>query len=156
MKQAKWVLRVWMLATSMPAHAQPSLLRESCLSPISFFSRREATIFLTTHKPVTHKLFHSPRSSFCIVTACAGGHTTTGRPSSFTKWIIIIVIIMICDPYFFLVRRDRENWWHFFGLSKIGSQVSFLVQWLKLKPAARTSEGSLNAIFSFKWCFLSL
>ena len=33
-----------------------------------------------------------------------------------------------------------------FGLSKIGSQVSFLVQWLKLKPAARTSEDSLNAI----------
>ena len=28
---------------SMPAHAQPSLLRESCLSPISFFSWREAT-----------------------------------------------------------------------------------------------------------------
>ena len=23
-----------------------------------------------------------------------------GRPSSFTNWIIIIVIIMICDPYF--------------------------------------------------------
>ena len=55
---------------------------------------------MTTHKTVTHKLFHSPRSSFCIVKACAGGHTTTGRPSSFTKWIIIIVIIMICDPYF--------------------------------------------------------
>ena len=34
---------------------------------------------------------------------------TTGRPSSFTNWIIIIVIIIICDPYFFLVRRDREN-----------------------------------------------
>ena len=31
---------------SMSAHAQPSLLRESCLSPISFFSRREATILL--------------------------------------------------------------------------------------------------------------
>ena len=28
---------------SMLAHAQPSLLRESCLSPISFFSQREAT-----------------------------------------------------------------------------------------------------------------
>ena len=36
-----------------------------------------------------------------------------------------MVIIVICDPYFFLVRRDMENWWHFFGLSKIGSQVSF-------------------------------
>ena len=66
-------------------------------------------VFLTTHKTVTHKLFHSPRSSFCIVTACAGGHKTTGRPSSFRNWIIIIVIIMICDPYFFLVHRDREN-----------------------------------------------
>ena len=66
-------------------------------------------VFLTTHKTVTHKLFHSPRSTFCIVTACAGGLTTTGRPSSFIKWIIIIVVIMICDPYFFLVRRDREN-----------------------------------------------
>ena len=31
---------------SMLAHAQPSLLRESCLSPISFFSQREATILL--------------------------------------------------------------------------------------------------------------
>ena len=30
----------------MPAHAQSSLLRESCLSRISFFSRREATILL--------------------------------------------------------------------------------------------------------------
>ena len=30
----------------MLAHAQPSLLRESYLSPISFFSRREATILL--------------------------------------------------------------------------------------------------------------
>ena len=57
-------------------------------------------VFLTTDKTITHKLFHSPRSSFCVVTACAGGHTTTGRPSFFTKWIIIIVIIMICDPYF--------------------------------------------------------
>ena len=57
-------------------------------------------VFLTTHKTVTHKPFHSPRSYFCIVTACAGGHTTTGRPSPFTNWIIIIVIIMICDPYF--------------------------------------------------------
>ena len=57
--------------------------------------------FLTTHKTVTsHKLFHLPRSYFCIVTACAGGHSTTGRPSSFTNRIIIIVIIMICDPYF--------------------------------------------------------
>ena len=56
--------------------------------------------FLTTHKTVTHKLFHSPRSYFCIVMACAGGHSITGRPSSFTNWIIIIVIIMICDPYF--------------------------------------------------------
>ena len=54
-------------------------------------------VFLTTQKTVTHKLF---RSSFCIVTACADGHTTTGRPSSFTNSIIIIVIIMICDPYF--------------------------------------------------------
>ena len=66
-------------------------------------------VFLTTHKIVTHKLFHLPRSSFSIVTACARGHTTTERPSSSTNWIIIIVIIMICDPYFFLVRRDREN-----------------------------------------------
>ena len=32
-----------MLAMSMLTHAQPSLLTESCLSPISFFSRREAT-----------------------------------------------------------------------------------------------------------------
>ena len=66
-------------------------------------------VFLTTHKTVTHKLFHSPRSSFCIVTACADVHTTTGRPSTFTNWIIIIVIIMICDSYFFLIRRDRKN-----------------------------------------------
>ena len=29
---------------SMPVHAQPSLLRESCLCPISFFSWREDTI----------------------------------------------------------------------------------------------------------------
>ena len=28
--------------------------------------------FLTTHKTVTYKLFDSPRSYFCIVTACAG------------------------------------------------------------------------------------
>ena len=66
-------------------------------------------VFLTTHKTVTHKLFHLLISSFCIITARAGGHTTMGRPSSFTNSIIIIVIIMICDPYFFLVRRDREN-----------------------------------------------
>ena len=26
-------------------------------------------LFLTTHKTITHKLFHSPRSYFCIVTA---------------------------------------------------------------------------------------
>ena len=38
--QFKQMLVVSMLVT----HAQPSLLRESCLSPISFFSRREATI----------------------------------------------------------------------------------------------------------------
>ena len=72
-------------------------------------------VFLTTHKTVTHKLFHSPRSYFCTVTACAGDHTTMGSPSSFTNWIIIIVIIMICDPYFFLVRRDSQNsdtFWH--------------------------------------------
>ena len=66
-------------------------------------------VFLTTNKTVTHKLFHSPRSYFCIITACAGGHTRTGRPSSFTNRIIIIVIIMICDPYFSLYARDREN-----------------------------------------------
>ena len=46
---------------------------------------------------------------------------------------------MICDPYFFLVRRDRENWWHFFGLSKIGSQV------LKLSgPMAEVEASSKN------------
>ena len=80
----------------------------------------------------------------------------TGRPSSFTNWIIITVIIMSCDPYFFLVRRDREDSDTFFGLSKIGSYLSFLVQRLKLKPVARISEGSPSAIFSFKLCFLSL
>ena len=44
-------------------------------------------VFLTTHKTVTHKLFHSPRSYFCIVTACAGGggRTTTGGPSFFAN-----------------------------------------------------------------------
>ena len=51
--------------------------------------------FFTTHETVTHKLFHPPRSYFCIVTACAGGLSTTGKPSSFTNWI------MICDPYFY-------------------------------------------------------
>ena len=93
-------------------------------------------VFLTTHKTVTHKPFHSPRS-FCIVTARAGGHTTTERPSSFTNSIIIIVIIMICDSYFFLVRRDRENSDTFLACPRSGSQVSFLVQWLKLKLVAR-------------------
>ena len=32
-----------------------------------------------------------------------------GGPSSFANWIIIIIIVIICDRYFFLVRRDREN-----------------------------------------------
>ena len=101
--------------------------------------------FLTTHKTVTHKLFHSPRSYVCIVTACAGGHSTMGRPSSFTHWIIIIVI-MICDPYFSWCAETAKIVTPF-GLSKIGSQVSFLVRQLKLKLV---SEDSLSAIFSFK------
>ena len=36
-------------------------------------------IFLTTHKAVTHKVVYSPRSSFRIVTACAGGHINIGK-----------------------------------------------------------------------------
>ena len=106
-------------------------------------------VFLTTHKTITHKLFYSPRS-FCIVTACAGGHTTMGRPSPFTNWIIIIVIIMICVILSFPWYTETGKIVTPFGLSKIGSQVSFLVQWLKLKLVARISEDSLSAIFSFK------
>ena len=71
-----------------------------------------------------------------------------GRLSPFTNWIIIIVIIIICDPYFSGTQR-KGKYWHLFGLSDIGSQVSFLVQCLRLKLGARTSEGSLSAIFSF-------
>ena len=48
----KWEMRKGThLAMSMLAHAQPSLLRESCLSPISFFSRREATILTKFDAP---------------------------------------------------------------------------------------------------------
>ena len=97
-------------------------------------------VVMTTHKTVTHKLFHSPRSYFCIVTACAGGHTTTVRPSSFTNWVIIIVIIMICDPYFFLVRRDRENSCTFLACLRSGVRC----------PMAEV-EDSLSAILSHSY-----
>ena len=102
----------------------------------------EKFVFLTTHKTVTHKLFDSPRSYFCIVTACAGGHTTTGRLSSFTNWIIIILIIMICDPYFFWYAEAWKIATRFW--LQVRSQVSFLVQWLKLKLVARISECNIQ------------
>ena len=61
--KAKWFVPVWVLAKSMPAHARPILLRESCLSPISFFSRREAT----NHFIISHLWLTShPRSTYVL------------------------------------------------------------------------------------------
>ena len=80
-KQAKWVLPVWMPATSMPAHAQPSLLRESCLSPISFFSRREATILL--------ELGQRKHTKFYI--ACRLYWNSTVKEKKYRSWALKFV-----------------------------------------------------------------
>ena len=45
---------------------------------LSEYRSKIAIVFLTIHKTLTHKLFHSPRS-FCIVTTCVGGHTNNGK-----------------------------------------------------------------------------
>ena len=52
---------------------------------------------------------------------CEWPHKTLGRPSSFTNWIIIIIIVIICDRYFFLVCRDKENIDTFLACLRLGS-----------------------------------
>ena len=109
--------------------------------------RSKATFFfLTTHKTVTHKLLQSLRSSFCIG-MCWWPHEQREDfhllQTGLSLWSLLLFVI-----FTFSGTQRQGKYWHFFGLSDIGSQVSFLVQCLKLKLGARTSEGSLSAIFS--------
>ena len=106
--------------------------------------RSKATfVFLTTHKTVTHKL----RSSFCIG-MCWWPHKQR-EDFHFLQTGLSLSSLLLFVILTFSGTQRQENYWHLFGLSDIGSQVSFLVQCLKLKLGARTSEGSLSAIFSF-------
>ena len=58
----------------------------------------------------------------------------------------ILLLFMI------LTFQRQGKYRHLFGLSEIRGRVSFLVQCLKLRVVARTSEDSLSAVFGFKWC----
>ena len=97
-KQAKWILPVWMLAMSMLAHAQPSLLRESCLSPISFFSQREATILL--------ELGQGKHTKFYI--ACRLYWNSTVKEKKYRSWALKFVYTIGINST--KIRNMLFNW----------------------------------------------
>ena len=64
---------------------------------------------------------------------------TNRKTFIFTKWIIIIVIIMICASILFLVHRDRENSDTFLACLRSG-----------VRSLMAEVEDSLSAISSYK------
>ena len=79
----------------MPTHAQPILLRESCLSPVSFFSRREATNLLDTQiwfqgcflSVVRNDVSHFHQAWFPFT---ANSTTKTQKPKRLCGWPVIL------------------------------------------------------------------
>ena len=69
---------------SMLAHAQPSLLRESCLSLILFFSRREATVLL--------ELGQRKHTKFYI--ACRLYWNSSVKEKKYRSWALKFVYII--------------------------------------------------------------